>query len=220
VSRLIAHIATPNAVAGDPTTLMFELGERNIWFTAPAENIVGRLRSDAGVIDLLGVPRANAHPEGLASAADGTPWFALSGTATLAKVNPQQFAMTAFPLPRTDARPRRIAFSSDGRLWYTDFAAGYLGAFTPETKDTKEWRLPAGKDSKPLGLAIDSRERVWAIETGTQPTKLVGFDPKTQKFFGTTSIASGAVGNLRYDKASGGLWFATEKNTIAFAKVN
>jgi virginiamycin B lyase len=222
VSRRIAHFGMSNDAASDPSTLMFELGERNIWFTVPASNIIGRLRLEAGVVDLLGVPRPNARPEGLASAPDGTPWFALSGTSTLAKVNPQQFAITAFPLKRKDAQPRRIAFSSDGRLWYTDYAQGYLGVFTPETKETKEWRFPAGKDSHPLGLAVDSLDRVWAVETGPQPSQIVGFDPKTEKFFGATPIPSGGgtVSNLRYDKASGGVWFATEKNTIGFAKVN
>lgn len=221
VTRRIAHFAVPNDAAGDPSTLMFELGERNIWFTAPAGNIVGRLRIDSGVIDLLGVPRPNARPDGLASAADGTPWFALSGSATLAKVSPEQFAMTAFPLKRSEAQPRRIAFSSDGRLWYTDPAQGYLGAFTPATKEAKEWRFPAGKGSRPEGIAIDSLDRVWSVEAGAQ-ARLIGFDPKTEKFFGTTAIPSGGgdVNGLRYDKTSGGLWFGTQKNTIGFAKVN
>lgn len=221
VSRQIAHFAMPNDAAGDPTNLMFEFGEKNIWFTVPKGNIIGRLRLDPGIVDLIGVPRPNARPEGVASAADGTPWFTLPGTSTLAKVSPQQFAVTAFPLKRTDAQPRGLAFSSDGRLWYTDFAQGYLGAFTPATKETKEWRFPAGKDSQPFGIAIDSQDRVWAVETGKAPSKLVGFDPKTEKFFGTTAIPSGggAVSRLRYDKASGGLWFGTEKNTIGFAKV-
>jgi len=168
------------------------------------------------------VPRPNARPVDIASDAEGTPWFALAGTSTLAKVSPQQFTMTAFPLKRTDAEPRRIAFSSDGRLWYTDFAQGYLGVFTPATKDQKEWRFPGGKNSRPLALAVDSLDRVWAVETGAQPNKLVGFDPKTEKFLGATAIPSGggSVSHLRYDKASGGLWFATQKNTIGFAKVN
>jgi len=222
VSRRIAHLAMPNDAAGDPTTLMFELGERNIWFTVPSGNIVGRLRIDAGVADLLGVPRPNARPEDVASDAEGTPWFALSGTSTLAKVNPEQFAMTAFPLKRTDAQPRRIAFSADGRLWYTDFAQGYLGVFTPATKEQKEWRFPGGKDSHPLGLAVDPLGLVWAVETGRQPSKLIGFDPKTEKFLGPTAIPSGGgeVSQLRYDKAAGGVWFSTSKNTIGFAKVN
>jgi virginiamycin B lyase len=222
VNRRIAHFPMSNDAASDPSRLMFERGERNIWFTAPASNIVGRLRLDSGVVDLLGVPRANAHPEGMASDAEGTPWFALSGTSTLAKVSPLQFAMTAYPLKRKDAQPRRIAFTSDGRLWYTDFAQGYLGVFTPATKEQKEWRFPGGKDSHPLALAVDSRDHVWAVETGAQPSKLIGFDPKTEKFFGATAIPSGGgtVSGLRYDTGSGGLWFGTQKNTIGFAKVN
>ncbi len=222
VTRRIAHMPTPNEAAGDPYTLMFELGERNIWFTAPAGNIVGRLRIDSEVIDLIGVSGRGARPEGLAAAPDGTPWFALAGTHQLASVDPVKFTMTQYPLPRVGARPRRLAFSSDGRLWYVDFAEGYLGVFTPATRDIKEWRFPAGKDSGPYGMALDANDRVWAVETGVQPNRLVGFDPKTATFFSGTPVPSGggSIGNLRYDKTTGRMWFATEKNTLGFAKVN
>jgi virginiamycin B lyase len=55
-----------------------------------------------------------------------------------------------------------------------------------------------------------------------QPNRLVGFDPKTEAFFSSTAVPSGggSIGNLRYDKATGRVWFATEKNTIGYAKVN
>lgn len=222
VTRRISHIEMPNGAAGDPTQLMFEQGERNIWFTVPMGNIVGRLRIDSAVVDLLGVSGREVRPEGIASAADGTPWFALAGTNRLAKVDPVKFSMTQFPLPRAEARPRRLAFTTDGRLWYTDFAGGYLGALTPATKETKEWPFPGGKGSRPYAMAVDSLDRVWAVETGTQPSKLVGFDPKTERFISTTAVPSGggSISGLRYDRASGQLWFATEKDTIGYAKVN
>jgi virginiamycin B lyase len=222
VSRRVAHMSMPSEVASDPRTLMFELGERNIWFTAPEGNIVGRFRIDTGIFDVLGVSVHGARPDGIASAANGTPWFALSGTNQLAQVDPASFIITQYPLPRAAARPRRIAFSSDGRVWYVDFAEGYLGVFTPATKATKEWRFPAGKNSLPYGMALDAKDRVWAVETGVQPNRLVGFDPKTEAFFSTTAVPSGggSIANLRYDRPTGRMWFATEKGTIGFANVN
>ena len=80
--------------------------------------------------------------------------------------------------------------------------------------------MPAGKASHPLAIAVDAKDRVWVMQTGVKPTTLVGFDPKTQHFFGATPVTSGGgmVSDMSYDRTSGGLWFATGANTIGYAK--
>jgi virginiamycin B lyase len=220
-TRRISHITMPNSAAGDPHTLVFDPGERNIWFTVQAGNIIGRLRIESGTVDLIGVSTHDARPYGIAMASDGSPWVALFGTNKLATVDPGKFVLTEHTLPRAAARPRRLGFTSDGRLWYVDFAEGYLGAFTPGTKAVKEWQLPGGKDSRPYAMAVDSQDRIWAVETGSQPNKLVGFDPKKERFFSTTSVPSGggAIRNMHYERSSGQIWFGTDTNTIGYAKV-
>src|ERR1041385_7786772 len=46
----------------------------------------------------------------------------------------------------------------------------------------------------PYAMAVDDRDRLWVVETGPQPNRLVGFDPASQKFFSQTPIAeSGGV---------------------------
>lgn len=218
----IARVPMPYAAASDPTSLTFEAGQRNIWFTVREGNIIGRLRLVNEVVDLAGLTTPHALPSGIAMAPNaGNPWVALFGTNKLATIDARTFKLTEQALPRAAARPRRVAFTSDGRLWYSDFAQGYLGAFTPADRSFKEWALPEGPTSHPYALAVDAQDRIWTVETGTQPNKLVGFDPKTGKFFDSTPIPSGggAVRDMRYDSASGGLWFATDANTIAFAKV-
>ena len=248
-SRQIARIPMPYAAAADPHTLIMELGERNIWFTLQASNMIARLRIDSSTVDLIALRTPNAAPDGIASAPNGSPWFALSGVNKIGTVDPRTFVLTEYALLRTDARPRRIAFTTDGRLWYGDFAEGYLGMFTPDgggaavgavpaasansgkgaekasgtgARVMKEWPLPAGKTSHPYGLAVDSKDRVWIVETGTQPNKLVGFDPKTERFFSSTAVPSGGgtVRDLHYDRASNGLWFGTDANTIGYAKLD
>jgi virginiamycin B lyase len=221
-TRTIAHIPMPDPRAADPHTLVLEPGERNIWFTVQAGNIIGRLRIASQTVDLVAVPTPNAQPDGIAAAPNGNPWIALSGTNKLATVDPETFVLTEHALPRAAARPRRLGFTTDGRLWYVDFAEGYLGAFTPGTGAVKEWRLPGGKDSRPYGMAVDSQDRIWAVETGSQPNTLVGFDPKKERFFSTTAVPSGggAIRNMHYDRGSGRIWFGTDTNTIGYAKVN
>lgn len=222
-TRRITRIPMPYAAAGDPHTLTFEAGERNIWFTVQAGNIIGRLRLANDVVDLVGLNTPDARPYGIAMAPNaGPPWVALFGTNKLATVDPRTFALTEHTLPRASTRPRRLGFTSDGRLWYGDFAEGYLGVFTPSTKAVKEWQLPGGKDSRPYALAVDSKDHVWVVETGSQPNRLVGFDPKQERFFSITPIPSGggAVRNMHYAASAGQIWFATDTNTIGYAKVD
>ena len=59
------------------------------------------------------------------------------------------------------------------------------------------------------------------METGPQPNQLVGYDPKTRRFFSTTEIPSGGstVRHMVFDPKKKELWFGTDKNTIARAKV-
>jgi virginiamycin B lyase len=59
------------------------------------------------------------------------------------------------------------------------------------------------------------------VETGVQPNRLVGFDPKTEKFFSMTPIPSGG-GTIRYmvfDPKTRMIWFGSDNNTIGRAQV-
>ena len=65
-------------------------------------------------------------------------------------------------------------------------------------------------------------DRVWFVETGPQPNRLVGFDPKTEKFFGETPIAESGgltVRHMVYHPGTKALWFGTDANTIGRALV-
>ncbi len=221
-SRTLYRAPLGDAVA-DPNALTFEAGERNIWFTARESNIIGRYRLVNGIADVIRVPTPNALPDGIAVAPNaGNPWVALSGTNNLGTIDPRTFVLTMRALPRAGARPRRLDFTSDGRLWYVDFAEGFLGSLKPGAQGAKEWPMPGGKKSHPYAMAVDSKDRIWVMETGSKPTKLTAFDPKTQQFSGATPVPSGGgvISDMTYDRASAGLWFATDTNTIGYAKVN
>jgi virginiamycin B lyase len=40
-------------------------------------------------------------------------------------------------------------------------------------------------------MAVDSRDRIWFVETFPQPKRFVGFDPATENFFSPTDIPCG-----------------------------
>jgi virginiamycin B lyase len=211
----------PNPAARDPHTLIAD-DKGNIWFTVQNGNFVGRLVKKTGKVDLIEVPTPNARPYGIQVDSKGRPWFNEFGSDKIAMIDPATLRLKEYSLPADEARSRRIAITSDDRIWYVDYARGYLGRLDPASGKFKEWALPAGVKSLPYAMAVDNKDRLWMVETGSQPNRLVGFDPKTEKFFGTTPIPSGGgtVRHMVFDDHSGQIWFGTDNNTIGRAQVS
>jgi virginiamycin B lyase len=210
----------PNPAARDPHTLIDD-GKGNIWFTVQQGNFVGRLAKKTGKVDLIEVATANARPYGIEVDSKGRPWFNEFGNDKIAMIDPGTLKVKEYALPDDGARGRRIAITSDDRIWYVDYARGYLGRLDPNSGKFKEWALPGGLKSLPYAMAVDGKDRLWMVETGSQPNRFVGFDPKTEKFFGITPIPSGGgtVRHMVFDDRTGQIWFGTDNNTIGRAQV-
>lgn len=216
----ITRFPTPSPKAQDPHTLVFnQTGD--IWFTAQWGNAIGRLTA-TGQLDVIELPLSRSRPYGIKIDSDDRPWVVLFGTNKLATINPQTLALQVIDLPRNETRPRRIEISSDGSIWYVDYAGGILGRYDPTSKQFKEWPLPSGSSARPYGTAIDSQDRLWIVETGVYPNRLVGFDPVGERFFSNTVIPSGggSVRHMYYHPPSNEIWFGTDTNYIGRTKLN
>lgn len=219
-SGKVTRYPMPNPEVRDPHTLVFD-GKGDIWFTVQQSNYVGRLRTATGKIDVIKVPSGGARPYGIEVDSKGRPWFNEFGTEKLATVDPATLKITEYSMPNKRSRGRRIAITSDDRIWYVDYTRGYLGRFDPASTQFKEWGLPGGSSALPYAMEVDSNDQLWLVETGSQPNRFVGFDPKTETFFGLTPIPSGggSVRHMMYDERSGQIWFGTDNNTIGRAQV-
>ncbi len=220
-SGKITRYPMPDKAAGDPHTLVFDRNG-DIWFTVQRGNFVGKLTAATGAIRLIRVPTANALPYGIAVDGKNHPWFVEFGSNKLGTVDPATFKLTEYTLPNGAARPRRIAITSDGRIWYGDYMRGMLGRFDPASGAFAEWPVPNGSSALPYAMAVDDRDRLWVVETGPQPNRLVGFDPASQKFFSETPIAESGgvtVRHMVYHAGTKALWFGTDANTIGRAQL-
>lgn len=219
-TRQVEKIAMPDPAARDPHTLI-EDGKGNIWFTVQGGNMMGRLNMATRKVDLIKSKTERSRPYGIKIAPDGRPWVVLFGTNKLATIDPATLALTEIDIPRASARPRRLEITSDGRVWYGDYADGKLGVYDPATKAFEEWDMPSGAASRPYGMAVDDKERVWLAESGVQPNKLVAFDTKSEKFVSSTDIPSGGgtVRHMHYLKPAQEIWFGADTNTIGRAKI-
>ncbi|MGH7566453.1 MAG: virginiamycin B lyase family protein, partial [Gemmatimonadota bacterium] len=179
----------------DPHTLYFS-SDGALWFTAQGANRVGRLDPATGEVQLLEPSLPDARPYGIV-VEDGRPWIALFGTNRIATLDPASMELVEHVLPSQDARPRRVDVTSDGGVWYVDYARGALGRLDPTTGAVQEWAAPGGAGSRPYAMAIDERDRIWFVETGSEPNRMVGFDPATEEFFAVAPIPSGG-GTVRH----------------------
>lgn len=217
----LTTVPMPDAAAKDPHTLVFDR-KGNGWFTAQFGNFVGHLVTATGQVHLVKMPTAGARPYGIVIDAAGRPWFDEFGTNRIGTLDPSTLALREYPLPSDRARPRRIAITSDGAVWYGDYTRGFLGRLDPKSGAVKEWALPAKAASLPYAMTVDDKDRLWLVETGVQPNRLVGFDPRTSEFFSVTPIAESGAGTVRhmtFDRATREIWFGTDANTIGRARV-
>ena len=217
----ITKYAMPDAAARDPHTLVF--GRNNdIWFTVQGGNFVGRLNKGSGKVDLVKMTRERARPYGIWIAPDGNPWFCEFGTNRMGTINARTMELKEFDLPHERARPRRMAITADGTVWYVDYVRGYLGRLDPKSGEVKEWANPSGAQSLPYAMTVDDQNRLWFVETGPKPNLLVGFDPKTEKFFSSTPVlpsGGGTVRHMIYHQPTRTIWFGTDTNQLGKAVI-
>jgi virginiamycin B lyase len=220
ITGRIDKIKLPPA-ARDPHTLVFDKGQRHIWFTAQWSNLVGRLNIKTRHVDLIKLPTPDARPYGIIVAPNGTVWIALLGSNKLASVNPASLELSEHLLPDADAGPRRLIATPDNQIYYVDYSLGELGHLDPVTGKVRRWQTPSGTGSGPYAMAVDATNRIWFVETGAQPNRLVGFDVKSEEFVSVTAIPSGAgsVRHMVYDAPTHSLWFGTDQGTLAQARL-
>jgi virginiamycin B lyase len=211
----------PDPAARDPHTLAFGAND-DIWFTLQASNMIGHLSKSTGAVTLLKLTAQRSLPYGIRVDNTGRPWVVLFGTNKLATVDPQTMELREIELPRAETRPRRLEITSDGMIWFVDYATGRLGRYDAASGQVKEWPTPGGSSARPYAMTVDQQDRIWFVETGTQPNQFVGFDPKLEKFFSVTPIPSGggAVRHMIYHAPGDEIWFGTDTNNIARASLS
>jgi virginiamycin B lyase len=211
----------PGGSPRDPHTLVFD-SKGDIWFTAQGGNAVGHLDTKSGKVRIANVATKNARPYGIVVDKNDRPWFIQVGTNKVATVDPATLAIKDYTLPNDRTRARRLEVTPDGAVWYGDYTRGMLGRFDPAGGTVKEWPMPSGATSLPYAMALDDRGRVWLVETGVQPNRLVGFDMKTESWISSTPIAESGgltVRHMVFHAPTRTLWFGTDANTIARARV-
>ncbi len=220
-SMEITRFQMPTEAARDPHTIDFD-ATGNLWFSLQNSNMMGRLTQSTGKVELIDMPTPRSRPYGVVVAPNGDVWFDLFGTNKIGRIDPKTMSVKEYVLPNERARPRRIARTTDGGIWYTDYSRGFLGRVDPNSGAVKEWELPGKSGSLPYAMTVDEQDRLWVVETGVRPNRLVGFDPKSERFFGHTDIGenrTNAVRHMVYDPNTRSIWYGSDLGQIGRAVV-
>lgn len=217
----ITRYAMPDPDAKDPHTIAFDQ-QGNLWFTMQNSNMVGHLVKKTGNVTIMKMATPRSRPYGIVIDARGRPWFNLFGVNKIGTIDPTSMRVREYLLPEERARGRRIALTTDGAVWYVDYSRGYLGRLDPVSGDVKDWPLPGGPTSLPYAMTVDDADRLWFVETGRQPNRLIGFDPRTNSFTTPTDIGKAALNTVRhmvFDKNTRTIWFGSDQGTIGRAVI-
>jgi virginiamycin B lyase len=218
-TRKLTNYPMPDGQADDPHTMVLDQAG-NAWFTAQGAAAVGRRDAKSGEIRIWEMA-SGSRPYGIEVDAQQRPWVVLFGTNAIATIDPATMKERRFALPE-GARPRRIAVLPSG-IWYGDYARGNLGRLDPATGKVTEFPMPAGKASLPYAMASDDKGKIWLAETGVQPNRLVGFDPRAGAFTDTVATQGGGEPNtlrhMVFHRPTREIWYGTDRNTVGRLKV-
>lgn len=221
VSHGIRHFPMPDPEVRDPHTLTFDRAGI-LWFTGQNSNVIGRLDPQTGQIQIIPSPTTRSRPYGIVVDRNGTIWADLFGTDQIARIDPATRQITTVELPDPRARPRRIATTSDGAVWWGDYSRGKLGRLEPATGRITEYDNPGGLQSLPYAMTADDRDRLWYVETGPQPNRLVAVDGRTGKVLGTWDVPGrpNSVRHMHFDPRTRSLWFGTDANDLVRVRLD
>lgn len=223
VTGELKNYMMPDSTVRDPHTMIW--GNDGVaWFTAQQSQRIGRLDRKTGEIRLWRPPgEGRTNPYGVVLDHNGQPWFNLWATNKIATIDPKTLEYREYTHPDPRMRARRIAVTSGGQIWFGDYR-GMLNHFDPKTGKFEEFPMPSGATAQPYAHAQDDQDRIWIVETGVQPNRLVAFDTRTRAWVANIPVTSnGATRNtirhMTYNRSTRELWFGTDAGTIGHIKV-
>lgn len=157
-------------------------GDGILWFTGQA-GWYGRLDPADGAIETFPSPRGSG-PYGIAATPGGDIYFSSLAGSYLGAVDRSSGAVEVIDPPTPGAGLRRVWSDSSGRLWVSEWNAGQVGVYDPQSEAWVEWRLP-GDAPQAYSVFVDERDAVWLTDFGAND--IVRFDPQTESFLSFAS---------------------------------
>ena len=148
-----------------------------LWFTGQ-NGVYGRLDPATGQLEAFAAPRGRG-PYGIATTPDGDVYYASLAGSYVGRIELNTGEVTVLEPPTPGQGARRVWSDSGGRIWVSEWNAGQLASFDPESGEWREWPLP-GERPMPYAVYVDGEDMVWLSDFGANA--LVRFDPEQEEF--------------------------------------
>lgn len=146
-----------------------------VWFVGQAGNYVAYLDPTKGGFKRYSIEEGT-HPHNLVVDAKGIVWFTGNANGRIVRLDPATGRTTNYMMPDPAIKdPHTMTFNREGDVWFTAQQAGIVGKLTVSDGKFRIWKLTSGY--RPYGILLDSRDRPWFDEFGTN--KIGTIDPKT-----------------------------------------
>ena len=175
-------------------------GDGMLWFTGQ-NGIYGCVDPDTGELIVFDAPEGPG-PYGVTTTPDGVVYYASLAGSHIARIESDRTATVIEP-PTPEQGARRVWSDSQGRIWVSEWNAGNLSRYTPDTDTWDTWHLP-GNAPETYAVFVDDTDIVWASDFGSN--SMVRFDPTTEEFH--TYVLPHDPGNVRQILGRPGeVWF-------------
>ena len=152
-------------------------GDGVLWFTGQT-GFVGNLDPTTRAIEVVPAPRGPG-PYGITATPDGEIYFSSLAGSYLGAVDRSSGEVRVIDPPTGGAGLRRAWSDSSGRIWVSEWFAGQVGVYDPETEEWQEWPLP-GDAPQAYAVFVDDTDAVWLTDFAANA--IVRFDPDSESF--------------------------------------
>ena len=151
-------------------------GNGMLWFTGQ-NGIYGCVDPDTDELIVFDAPEGSG-PYGVTTTPDGVVYYASLAGSHIARIESDRTATVIEP-PTPEQGARRVWSDSQGRIWVSEWNAGNLSQYSPDTDTWDTWHLP-GNAPETYAVFVDDTDIVWASDFGSN--SMVRFDPTTEEF--------------------------------------
>lgn len=164
-------------------------GNGILWFTGQS-GVYGSLDPASGEMAVFDAPEGRG-PYGVTTTPDGVVYYSSLAGSHIARIEPDGSATVIEP-PTPEQGARRVWSDSQGQIWVSEWNAGNLSRYAPNTDTWDTWPLP-GDNPETYAVFVDDADIVWASDFGSN--SVVRFDPATEEFH--TYVLPHDPGNVR-----------------------
>jgi virginiamycin B lyase len=144
-----------------------------VWFVGQVGNYIGMFDPATEAFRRFDLEERTL-PHNLIVAEDGGVWYAGNGNGRIGRLDPETGQARVIRMPDEAARdPHTLLFDGDGNIWFSVQQGGFIGRLAMSSGDVR--LIATGENTRPYGVARDSRGRAWVNLFGTN--RLAVVDP-------------------------------------------